>query len=241
MFHFTHPFVSQKADGTDPTVVRPSAWNADHAATGDGPGVVGRTAAGAGPLDLLPLASSFLPSGIGLPWFGNASQVPSGWLLCDGSAVSRTLYPNLYTAIGITYGAGDGSTNFNLPDLRGRVVAGADGGAGRLTSATVSPDGNTAGAVGGGETEAAGVNVSGSLSVSVNVTVGGSLGGAASANATAGAGSGAGPMCGANAPVTVSGNLSGSGGGTASGGLSGGTNAVTNVQPTLVANWIIKT
>lgn len=49
---------------------------------------------------------------------------PPGWLPTDGSAVPRTQYPGLYAAIGTRYGAGDGSTTFNLPDLRGRVLAG---------------------------------------------------------------------------------------------------------------------
>lgn len=54
------------------------------------------------------------------------SVAPTGFLMCDGSAVSRTTYANLYAAIGDLYGAGDGSTTFNLPDLSGRVVIGAD-------------------------------------------------------------------------------------------------------------------
>ena len=54
------------------------------------------------------------------------SAAPEGWLLCDGSAVSRTTYADLYAAIGTTYGAGNGSTTFALPDLRGRVPAGAN-------------------------------------------------------------------------------------------------------------------
>lgn len=49
---------------------------------------------------------------------------PSGWLLCDGSAVSRVAYSDLFGVIGVTYGAGDGSTTFNLPDMRGRVAFG---------------------------------------------------------------------------------------------------------------------
>jgi microcystin-dependent protein len=55
--------------------------------------------------------------------FGGASA-PEGWLICDGSAVSRTLYATLYGVIQDTYGNGDGSTTFNLPDLRGRVAVG---------------------------------------------------------------------------------------------------------------------
>jgi microcystin-dependent protein len=75
---------------------------------------------------------------------------PSGWGLCAGQAVSRTTYADLFAAIGTTYGAGDGSTTFNLPDLRGRVPVGLDnmGGtdAGRLTAS------NTLGGSGGAET-----------------------------------------------------------------------------------------
>ncbi len=55
-----------------------------------------------------------------------AAAAPAGFLLCDGSEAVRATYPDLYAAIGDTYGAGDGSTTFNLPDLRGRVVAGLD-------------------------------------------------------------------------------------------------------------------
>jgi microcystin-dependent protein len=54
------------------------------------------------------------------------SGVPSGWLRCDGSAVGRAAYPTLFTTIGVAYGAGDGSTTFNVPDLRGRVPVGYD-------------------------------------------------------------------------------------------------------------------
>ena len=53
-----------------------------------------------------------------------ASSPPAGWLVCDGSAVSRTTYAALFGLTGATYGAGDGSTTFNLPDLRTRVAVG---------------------------------------------------------------------------------------------------------------------
>jgi len=52
------------------------------------------------------------------------STAPSGYLLCDGSAVSRTTYSKLFTAIGTTYGSGDGSTTFNVPNIKGKVVVG---------------------------------------------------------------------------------------------------------------------
>jgi len=57
---------------------------------------------------------------------------PTSWAMCDGSAVSRTTYPVLFGNLATLYGAGDGSTTFNLPDARGRVMASPDGGTGRL-------------------------------------------------------------------------------------------------------------
>lgn len=56
------------------------------------------------------------------------STAPTGWLICDGSAVSRTTYAALFAIIGTTYGAGNGSTTFNLPDLRGKIPVGRDSG-----------------------------------------------------------------------------------------------------------------
>lgn len=53
---------------------------------------------------------------------------PPGWLKCDGSPISRSTYPGLFAVIGTIYGAGDGSTTFNLPDLRGEFVRGWDSG-----------------------------------------------------------------------------------------------------------------
>jgi microcystin-dependent protein len=54
------------------------------------------------------------------------ATAPEGWMLCDGAAVSRTSYHELFAVIGTTYGAGDGSTTFNLPNLKGRVPVGRD-------------------------------------------------------------------------------------------------------------------
>lgn len=56
------------------------------------------------------------------------AAAPAGWLLCDGSAVSRTTYPLLFAAIGTTFGAGNGTTTFNVPNLKGRVIVGIDTG-----------------------------------------------------------------------------------------------------------------
>jgi len=61
----------------------------------------------------------------GMLMYSLTLNVGDGWLLCDGSAVSRTTYANLFTQIGTRYGVGDGSTTFNLPDLRGRSPIGA--------------------------------------------------------------------------------------------------------------------
>lgn len=60
------------------------------------------------------------------PFAGN--KAPDGFLLCNGSSYSRTSYPELFAAIGTTYGAGDGSTTFNVPNYAGRVLVGAGSG-----------------------------------------------------------------------------------------------------------------
>ena len=70
------------------------------------------------------------------------STAPSGWLVCDGSAVSRTTYATLFAAIGTTWGTGNGSTTFNLPDLRGRAPIGAGTGSG-LTARTLGSTGGS--------------------------------------------------------------------------------------------------
>lgn len=49
---------------------------------------------------------------------------PPGWLVCNGAPISRTVYASLYATVGVTYGSGDGSTTFNLPDLRGIFIRG---------------------------------------------------------------------------------------------------------------------
>lgn len=80
-----------------------------------------------------------VPSGSLVAYAG--ASAPTGWLLCDGSAVSRADYGNLFSAIGTAYGSGDGTTTFNVPDLRGRTAVGKNAG----TFATL-------GATGGAET-----------------------------------------------------------------------------------------
>jgi microcystin-dependent protein len=162
--------------------------------------------------------SSGVPSGSMTAFAG--STTPAGWLLCDGGAVSRTTYASLFSAISTTYGVGDGSTTFNLPDLRGRVPAGKDnmGGtaANRLTSGGSGITGTTLGAVGGAETHtlttaqlASHTHASG-----VFMSDGASL-----------------------VPWATS---TAAGGSSISTGSAGSGNAHNNQPPTLVANYIIK-
>lgn len=113
------------------------------------------TAIGAGGNILLyPAGAIPCPVGSMLDWPG--SSAPTGWLLCYGQAISRTTYVGLYTVLGTTYGSGDGSTTFNLPDCRGRIGVGKDnmGGsaASRITTGGCGIDGTTLGAVGGEQT-----------------------------------------------------------------------------------------
>lgn len=79
------------------------------------------------------------PTGV-VQMFAGA-MAPVGWLLADGSAVSRTTYARLFAILSTTYGVGDGSTTFNLPDMRGRVAVGAGTG----PSLTARSRGNTGG------------------------------------------------------------------------------------------------
>jgi len=86
------------------------------------------------------------PIGAVLTYAG--ATAPTGFLLCDGSEVSRTTYSSLYSAIGNAWGEGDGSTTFHLPDLRGRTLRGVDNGAGRDPDVLARTASNTGGNVG---------------------------------------------------------------------------------------------
>lgn len=83
-----------------------------------------------------------LPTGMIMAWTSNG--IPNNFLLCNGQAVSRTTYSDLFAVIGTTYGAGNGSSTFNVPDFRGRVPAGRD---------STKTAFNTLGKVGGTERE----------------------------------------------------------------------------------------
>jgi microcystin-dependent protein len=85
-----------------------------------------------------------------VPW--STASVPSGFLECNGSAVSRSTYATLFGIIGTTYGSGDGSTTFNVPDLQDNVAIGKSGtkNIGSTGGAnTVTPTGNISGNVAG--------------------------------------------------------------------------------------------
>ena len=158
-----------------------------------------------------------MPTGSIMPYAG-ASPAPTGYLLCNDTPISRTTYSALFALIGTTYGSGDGSTTFNIPDLRGRVIAGQDdmGGssANRLTGLAGGVDGDTLGGTGGSETHtllAAEMQHTNSTPTTTHNVDGGS--GAVTAPSAATTGN--------IAAVNAS--------------------AHNNVQPTIILNYIIKT
>jgi microcystin-dependent protein len=112
---------------------------------GLGPGTLGTDA-----VSVSQLATNFVPIGTVLDYAGGVA--PANYILCEGQAISRTFYAALFSVIGTLYGIGDGTTTFNLPDCRGRVTAMIDPTSTILTSATMTPDGLTAGAIGGTQT-----------------------------------------------------------------------------------------
>ena len=85
----------------------------------------------------MPVFGSDTPVGAGMLWYTDTA--PAGYLICDGSAISRADYAKLFAIIGTTYGTGNGSTTFNLPDLRQRFPIGK----------AASGTGNSLGATGG--------------------------------------------------------------------------------------------
>lgn len=185
----------------------------------------------------IPIASSIDYWGVAAP--------SSCYAFPYGQAISRTTYAALFFLIGTVYGAGDGSTTFNLPDLRGRVTAGRDdmGGsaANRLTSAGSGLDGIALSATGGTESrQLTTANLppytpSGSVSTSHNLTVPGAvLGGTNSSNTFGFDGSSFSP---ATSNQAVSGSVSASFTGAAQGGTS---QAFGLVQPTIICNKIIR-
>lgn len=265
--------VTHLSDGTTGTgaVVRangPTFTGIPHAPTaspGDASDLLATTAFVAAALTAVGAGGSSVPSGVILPFAGVSA--PSGYLLCDGSEVSRSTYSTLFTAISTAYGAGNGTTTFNVPDMRGRVPVGK-------TSAGTFP---TLGATGGEETHnlivgempshahsesavsagtPSGTVVAasaGTPSGTIHVLVIGTGGIAASHFNTSTTGAAAGDANSANdiATATFTGAVMGAHGHTFSGTAlpthshtinnTGGGAAHNNLQPYVVVNYIIKT
>lgn len=167
------------------------------------------------------------------------SKLPAGYLWAAGQAVSRATYADLFAALGTLYGAGDGSTTFNVPDYRGRVIAGKDDmngtSANRLTGLSGGLNGDTLGATGGAETHTL------TLSQVPNVTGGiGLHSGERGSSFTSGSGVFAGS-------TTAAGYIAPNGTNSASSSIynninfshGGGGGAHNNVQPTAIANKVI--
>lgn len=156
------------------------------------------------------------PVGAIMPYGGDSD--PAYWLICDGRAVSRIAYAELFAVIGTTYGTGDGSTTFNIPDLRGRVAVGHNTTYGL-------------GASGGEATHTLSVNeipshthsfVKGGASININVTSGVETTSGFESASTGG-------LWGGNKKANSA--IANTGGG----------QAHNNMQPYLVTNYIIKT
>ena len=163
-----------------------------------------------------------------------ATTAPVGTLICGGQAVSRTLYAGLFAALGTTYGAGDGMTTFNLPDLRDRVAIGKGdmGGvaAGRLTGALSGIDTSILGASGGTQGNTATTAVTGSASGTLSLSIGTAIDPTPT------------PVTGGDGRAVTFGHYHT---GTASGTLGvsavGTSGAFSTVQPGLVLNYVIRT
>jgi microcystin-dependent protein len=198
-------------------------------------------------------AGGTMPIGALLPYAGTTAP-SAAYLLCDGQAVSRTTYSDLFAVVSTTFGIGDGTTTFNVPDLRGRIAMGLDnlGGtpANRVTDANADALGGTVGAQDHTLTEAELPSHSHSqtahthsvdppsTSVSFNQTIrrvgNYALGGATTADAY-------GPYSGTTltGTVNVSSFTSGSGGGGSTGGTGSG-NAHSILQPSMAIGYLIR-
>lgn len=164
---------------------------------------------------------------------GGRTSARAGTILSYGQNLSRTEYAGLFAAYGTTFGSGDGSTTFTMPDLRGRAVAGKDDMGGSSANRLTSPiNGDTLGAAGGTEshTHSLSVTVTASGLASVNLQTGGPTGDVAIV-VGGGSTSATGPShvhnISGDAPVSVS----GSGSGTSGSGSS--------VQPTIIGNYAV--
>jgi len=181
--------------------------------------------------------SVLMPTGSILPYAG--SSAPTGYLLCDGSTQDRqvdSVNTALFTVIGLTYGVGNGSTTFNIPDLRGRVIAGQDSDSGgfadRLTTGSAANiNGRVLGANNGNPGDT-GRGINGAQDHLLTAAQSGLPehthgGGSSSSNTNGAAGDPAFTYVTQTQGVT--------------GGAQPASSAHNNVQPTIILNYIIKT
>ena len=147
----------------------------------------------------------------GVMFFYGGSSAPELFLICDGSAISRSTYADLFAIIGTSYGEGDGSSTFNLPDLRGKVPIGLQ---------STDADFDTLGETGGEKEHTLTENEMPGHVHSIFCQFG-----TASSN---------------RGPDVVSGNYAGTGASVGDTNSTGGGNAHNNLQPYLIGNWIIK-
>ena len=151
----------------------------------------------------------------------SGAAAPTSWFLCDGAAVSRTTYSALFAIISTTYGAGDGATTFNVPDMRGRVPVGVGTGTGGGATGTGLPTGGSAltavarGTWKGEETHLLTTAELASHTHQMFANGGGSVGGSGTASGSAG-------------------------GGVVNTGAAGSDTAHNNIQPIMGINFIIK-
>jgi microcystin-dependent protein len=169
----------------------------------------------------------------------------SAFVLPYGQAISRTTYSAYFTLVSTTYGVGDGSTTFNVPDLRGRVVAGKDdmGGssANRLTDADDGLNGDTLGDTGGGETQTlAQTNLPNvNFTVASGQTVSGTVTITSRGAGTSGSGLTSLGLSGSN-QETVTGTFSGTVTNTGTAASGGSGTAFGVIQPTIILNKILR-
>lgn len=141
--------IATKADTASPTftgTVTATAATTNVATVGD---LIDSTAAAS-----TAFVRNMLPAGMVIPYAGVASPDTNVWLLCDGQAVSRVTYAVLFALISTTWGTGDGSTTFNVPDLRGRTVIGMDNYAGGAADRVTHAQADILGGVEGTEAHA---------------------------------------------------------------------------------------
>ena len=170
--------------------------------------------------------SLLTPTGSLMPYAG--STAPTGYLLCNGSAVSRTTYADLFGIIATDYGSGDGSTTFNIPDLRGRVIAGKDDMGGSSADVLTDAQADQLNGKLGSENHTLTAAESGLPSHSHTVNdVGGSVGSTDGLWAFGDKGTTGAPSQGTNTTNAVS--------------AQDASSAHNNVQPTIILNYIIKT